>query len=126
MSLLLLKPDQFFPKWAAILDQLSFINCDRRSNQFIDEMIEINKRIQDNKLNMMNLKFCMVGETYGFSDEYEKCDVCCKFSAGGGYNGLPSFPQFYNSLKDGEIKDWRNHEMIQQYLEHIQTHKDLL
>lgn len=120
--MMILKPEYFFPKWASILDQLSLIQVDRKSSAFIDELNQITKNKQENNLDIMDMKMCIVGETYGFTNKYEnECEICRNFAAG----GLSSFPNFYNNIREGEIKDWRNNEIIQEYLNHIIIHKHL-
>jgi len=123
-----LTPNTLFSKWAAILDQL--VLMDKKSNKYFDQIQEIQQKERQHNLDIRDTKMCIVAESYKFTNDYlNNCNICSGCSGGGVHElGLPSFHQFYNSIRDGEIKeDWRETELVRYFINHIQeNHKDLI
>ena len=133
-----LTPEQVFPRWTRLLDKTKDLvdTCLplNITNMHEHDMVYFAAYQYEKKagLGIASAKYCVVGEARGFSAGYlEDCEECRHFSSGGFYDKenervTPSFVLVYSNLKYGTIKDWRNTDTVQKFLNHMEEKHSLI
>ena len=99
--------DEIMPTWSHFLDL------------YIEDVKKAMKFKIKNSISIMDPERCFVGESWKFSDKYAgDCKECQGFSYGR-YTNKPSFTEVYSDVIHGEIKNWREHPRIQEFVTHF-------
>lgn len=114
-SLIQITPHTLFPKWAQMFDFVQELNKQDLEHSLWVSLIS--QKLKESNIDIGDSKFCVVGEAYKFSNNYDVNNSCkqCNHHA-------CEFVSLFHNLKHGLIDNWRESGTVKNFITHFQIH----